>query len=592
MTSPKPKVYRRVLGYLRPYLGIFAMALICMTLYGASDGAIPFLIKYVLDDVFAQKDSNMLIALPIALSVFAIFRAFMDFGQQYLIAKVGHNIVRDMRNELNAHLLTLPPSYFVRHSTANLLSRLTSDVILVRTLLTDSVAAVLRDCIRVVVLLAAAIYLDPTLALLAFVVFPIGVYPVLRFGKRMRKLSKRGQESIGALSTRFQESMLGNRVVKIFGRERFEQDRFQEENDRLNRTFVKSEKIRAITGPINEVLATLGISGVILYGGHSVMSGLRTQGDFLAFIISVFLLYDPFKKLSRVNGTIQQGISGAERMFELLDHKSEIEEPVQPVAMAAHNNIQFRDVYFSYGASADSHTLSGISLTIEEGKKIALVGFSGAGKSTLIDLIPRFIDPARGEIQIGGVNIKHAKLEDLRARIALVGQHTFLFNDTIYQNIAYGNPHATEESVRAAAKAAYATGFIEALPTGFETIVGEGGYSLSGGERQRIAIARAILKNAPILILDEATASLDNRAEREVQSAIEELEKGRTCVVIAHRLSTVRNADKIVVMRDGRIVESGTHDELLSKSGEYERLYALQFSAKAETENAEEVVVN
>jgi subfamily B ATP-binding cassette protein MsbA len=318
-----------------------------------------------------------------------------------------------------------------------------------------------------------------------------------------------------------------------------------------------------------------------MYGGYTVISGVRSSGEFMAFLVSVFLMYEPFKKLTRVNATIQQGLAGAQRIFEIIDTKPSVSDPVVARELPERYDLEFRNVTYEYparnGGDEMSLAVGDVSLVIPEGKKVALVGFSGAGKSTMVDLIPRFIDPSSGSVLLGGVDLRELSLAGLRGRIAMVGQHTFLFNDTIFNNIAYGNPSASRADVEAAAKAAFAYDFITQLPSGFESLVGEGGMTLSGGERQRLAIARAILKNAPILILDEATASLDNRAEREVQSAIEALEQGRTTVVIAHRLSTIQDADLIVVMSKGRIVEQGTHAELLGKEGEYSRLHALQF---------------
>jgi subfamily B ATP-binding cassette protein MsbA len=547
-----------------------------MVVFGATDGGIPFLVKYILDGVFTQQNRDLLYILPVILIAFAFVRALCDFGQQFLMSRVGQRIGRDLRNDLNRHILKHSPEFFVRRSTADLLARMTSDVQLVRTLLTDSVAAILRDSIRIVTLLIAAVYLDPFLALIALVIFPIGVYPVYRFGRKMRRLSKQGQDGVGTLSARLQESMSGNRIVKIFGREDFEVARFESENAALTDTLVRAERVRALSGPVNEVLASFAICGVILYGGFSVIGGVRSQGEFIAFLLSVFLLYDPFKKLSRVHSVVQQGMAGAERIFEIFDEAPAIVEPVEPVPLGVGNTISFANVSYSYGRG-DVWALQDVTLTVPEGKKVALVGFSGSGKSTMVDLLPRFIAPQRGTVTIGGVDISRVGLGDLRARIALVGQHTFLFNDSVYNNIAYGCPTASRERVEAAAKAAYADAFIRALPKGYDTIVGEGGFALSGGERQRIAIARAILKEAPILILDEATASLDNRAEREVQSAIESLEKGKTSLIVAHRLSTIREADTIVVMREGSVVEAGTHAELLQRDGEYAKLHALQF---------------
>ncbi|MCB0355058.1 MAG: ABC transporter ATP-binding protein, partial [Bdellovibrionales bacterium] len=378
-----------------------------------------------------------------------------------------------------------------------------------------------------------------------------------------------------------QESITGNKVVKIFGREEFERARFRDQNEQLTRTFISSERIQALTGPVNEVLAAAAIAGVILYGGYSVVvSGTRSQGDFIAFLTSVFLLYEPFKKLSRVHNNIQLGLSGADRIFEILDTDPQIVDPKHPVSFESSSaEIFFDSISFSY-PNSETEALREVTLRIREGSKVALVGLSGSGKTSLVSLIPRFIDPERGRVTLGGTDIRNVSLAELRKRIAMVDQHTFLFNDTIFQNISYGKEDASEEEVHAAAKAAQAFEFISQLPNGFQTQVGEAGMTLSGGERQRIAIARAVLKNAPILILDEATASLDNHSEREVQKALRELERERTSIVIAHRLSTVLDADMIVVMSRGRIVEQGTHEELLEKRGEYKKLYELQFSSQ------------
>lgn len=550
-----------------------------MALFGATDGGVPLLLKTTLDGIFTNKDKSLLEVLPFVLLGFAVFRAVFDFAQSYLLSSVGHLIVRDLRNDLHRVLLSLEPGFFIKNSSADLVARSTSDVVLMRGVLTDTVAAVLRDSIRVIALLIAAIYLDPFLACIAFLVFPIGVYPVYKFGKKLRKLSRRGQEGIGTLSELMQESILGNRVVKVFNQEQREQKLFDDANNNLTRIFIRSEFFKALTGPINEILATGAMAGVILYGGYSVISGIRSSGEFISFLAALFLLYDPFKKLSRVSGTLQQGLSGADRIFQVLELVPSIKDPVSPKALPTKYDLTFSNVSVWYNDQAQK-ALNDVSVTLPEGKKIALVGLSGAGKSTFVDLIPRFIDPSAGSVKIGGVDIKDITLKDLRSKIALVGQHTFLFNDTIYNNIAYGcDGVVTREQVEGAARAAFAHEFIEALPQRYDTMVGEGGLSLSGGQRQRLAIARAIVKNAPILILDEATASLDNKSEREVQSALETLEKGRTTVVIAHRLSTIQNADEILVLREGKIIERGDHASLLAKGGEFERLHALQFSS-------------
>lgn len=577
-------LYWRILTYLRPYRGEFFLALLCMVIFGATDSVVPLLLKNVLDGIFTEKNADLLKVLPVAILVFAVIRGVGDFGQQFLMARLGHKVVRDIRNHVHRHTLEFAPDFFLRNSAGEMVSRMTGDVLLVRTLLTDSAAAVIRDSIRIVALICTSLYLDPMLAFFSILVFPVAGIPIARIGKKIRRLSKRGQDAVGNLSAIVQETMLGNRVVKTFCREDYEARRFEVENDALTRTLVKSERIRALAGPLNEVLASLAISGVLLYGGYAVIAGTRTQGEFIAFLVSVFLMYDPFKKLSRIHSTVQQGLAGAQRIFEVLDEQPNIQSPLSPVPLTANNSIELKDVTFTYGVpdSGEIAAIRNVSLAIPEGRKVALVGLSGAGKSTLVELIPRFVDPQSGVVTLGGIDIREVALPELRSRIAMVNQHTFLFHDSIYSNILYGKLDATEEEVIAAAKAAYAHDFISRLPDGYKTSIGESGMRLSGGERQRIAIARAILKNAPILILDEATASLDNRSEREVQLALEALEQGRTSVIIAHRLSTIRSAHTIVVMSQGRVVETGGHEELLAKGGEYSKLYALQFSDQGE----------
>jgi subfamily B ATP-binding cassette protein MsbA len=575
-------IFKRLSTYLSPYKKQFTLAILCMVVFGASDGVIPFLIKNILDGIFAEHNKSLLYILPIALILFALLRAISDFLQQYLMAKTGHQIVRDVRDHVSSHIINLSSDFYAYRSTADLTSRITSDVMLVRTLLTDALAAVIRDSIRLVALLISAIYMDWVLALISFLGFPIALYPVYKFARKMRKLSRVGQDAIGQLSAVMNESAVGHRVVKVFSQEKAEQARFAKVNQVVTTTFIKADRIKALTGPLNEVLAMFAISGVILYGGLTVLSGIRSQGEFIGFLVALFLMYDPFKKLSRLSSVLQQGLAGAERIFEILDTKSSILEPATAAALPSAHSIELLDVNFSYPKNLDTQNnkpaLSNINLKIEQGKSCAIVGLSGSGKSTLVDLLIRMIDPTSGQVLLGGVDIKSFSLKDLRASFAIVSQHTFLFNDSVYNNIAFGRKDATAADIEAAAKAAFAYDFIQVLPQKFDTILGESGLTLSGGERQRLAIARAILKDAPILVLDEATASLDNQSEQEVQKALDALSQGRTTIVIAHRLSTIRNADQVVVLKDGQIVEHGQHDQLLDQNGEFARLYNLQFA--------------
>jgi subfamily B ATP-binding cassette protein MsbA len=458
--------------------------------------------------------------------------------------------------------------------------------LLVKTALTDSSIGLVKEVVRIVALLGTALWLDPALASISFIVFPLCIIPIIKFGRRVKKLSRTAQDLFGGLTAILHEMIVGHKVVQAFTMENHENQRFRKENRAATRNFEKAAKYDALGGPTNEVLASLAIAGIILYGGHSVISGVRTQGDFIAFITAMFLLYEPLKRLGRLNNSIQTGFAAAERIFEVIDETPDIVDCENAIELdAARPRIEFKDVWFSYDPLRSDKTefaLKDVSLKIEPGQTIALVGMSGGGKSTLVNLLPRFYDPTKGSVSINGIDIKQLSLASLRKNIAIVSQHTFLFNDSVAHNIGYGRFQATRDEVIAAAKAANAHDFIIKLPNGYDTFVGEQGLSLSGGERARIAIARALLKNAPILILDEATASLDSESEELVQIAIDRLMNGRTVLVIAHRLATVRGADKILALSNGRIVESGNHQQLLASDGEYAKLYRIQFGAKSE----------
>ena len=585
-------VYRRLLRYLYPYRARFTWALLAMTIYGATDGCIPYLLKHVLDDVFGSQDRQKLNVLVGAIVAFAFVRGLMGFFQRYLASSVGLAIVADIRNEINRRLLYLSSSFFAAHPTGTLISRVTNDSLIIRSALTDAAAAVLRDSVRVVALLAVAFYLDPVLASVAVIGFPLGLVPVLRYGKKVRRLSRTGQNQLGGLTSLLQETIVGHNVVQAFTNEEYECSRFEKENELLRQTSLRAEKYSALSAPTNEFLASCAIALVILYGGLSVISGVRTQGDFIAFITSIFLLYEPLKKISNVSGQVQAGVASAERIFQVLDIVPEIKD--RPGARAIEltvPHLEYRNVSFHYPlhdldgscGSPRSETgmrwaLQNVSLQVKPGETLALVGMSGGGKSTLVTLLPRFYDPQDGAILINGCDILDLTLHSLRSHIAVVTQHTFLFNDTVFRNIAYGRPDAKPEEVFAAAKAAHAHEFVLGFANGYESVIGEQGLRVSGGQRARIAIARALLKNAPILVLDEATASLDSESEGLVQDAIDRLMNGRTVLVIAHRLATVRKADRIAVMVNGSVAEIGTHTELLAANAEYAKLYRLQFS--------------
>ncbi len=567
--------YRRLLRYLRPYLwpqGV--VAVLCMLAFSVVESGIPFLAKYTFDQVFTQRHTSALPLAVVAVFLAAVVRGGLDLGAGYLTDWIGQRVVTDLRNELTSHIQLLDLAFFNRQRAGQIVSRVTADVNLVRGTVTDALTSIFQDATRLIGLLIVAVYMDWVLALLALCLFPVAGLPLRYFSRQLRQTSRRQQESIGRLNALLHENVQGNRVVKAFGQEGYEQRRFMEQNERLFGIFMRASLIRAL--PITEVLAGIAIAGIIWYGGASVINGTRTQGGLIGFIITIFLLYEPFKKLVRTNYSIQQGLAGAERVFELMDTAPQVRDrPGATELRGVREAIEFRDVGFAYDPGEP--VLRHIALRVPVGQVVALVGMSGGGKSTLADLIPRFYDVTSGQITIDGVDIRDLTIRSLRAHIAVVTQFTFLFNDSIRNNIAYGDASRSMDEVIAAARAANAHEFIEELPRGYETHIGDLGVRLSGGQRQRLAIARALLKNAPILILDEATSALDTESEGLVQEALERLMANRTTLVVAHRLSTVRRADRIVVVVRGEIVEIGTHEELLAQGSEYRKLYELQF---------------
>jgi ATP-binding cassette, subfamily B, bacterial MsbA len=582
------KNYRRLLQYLKPYVWpYFVLAMVCMVGYSATEGAMPFLVQWMMDDVFIKRDADMLYYLPPTIIGIFLIRGLLNFGQGYLSDYVGLRIVQDVRNLLARHLQFMSLSFFSRHPSGMLISRVASDVTLLRSALTDALASFLKDTTSLIVLVAVAFIKDWFLASLAFVVFPASVLPVMRLSRKIKRFARRGQISTGKLTVFLQESIQGNRIVKAFGMEDYEVERFAGENFRLFKQSLRASRVRGIVTPMMELLAAFGIGTVVWYGGSSVVAGGRTPGEFMAFMAAMFFMYQPFRNLTRTYTVLHQGLAGAERVFEILDEPPSIaDKPDAEMAPRFAKAIEFHDVSFAYGAKP---VLSRINLTIRAGEVVALVGMSGAGKSTLADLIPRFYDVNSGQITIDGVDIRDVGLASLRSQIGIVTQHTFLFDDTVRNNIAYGDPERRMDDVIAAAKAAHADEFIRSMPNGYDSQIGEMGMQLSGGQRQRLAIARALLKDAPILILDEATSALDSDSERMVQEALEHLMTERTTLVIAHRLSTIRNADRIVVLVDGTIAEEGTHEQLLARKSEYSRLYSLQMLEEERSLNPETV---
>lgn len=568
-------LYRRLLQFVKPYWRRLAGAMVCMLMVSGATSASAFLVKPVLDDIFFKKDLFMLKLLPFAIIALFLVKGIFDYGQSYLMSYVGQRIIADLREKIYNHLQSLSLSFFTRHPTGVLMSRIINDVNLVQGAVSEAVTGLIKDFFTIIGLVVVVFYRDWQLALVAMVVFPLAIYPLVKFGRKLRSYSYRSQTTMGDISSILMETISGNRIVKAFNMEEYERKRFAGENKKLFNLLMKSVRVRALSHPLMEFLGGVGIAFIVFYGGYNVIKGVATPGTFFSFLAALLMLYEPVKRLSGVNNTIQQGLAAASRIFEVLDAVPEIlNKPRAKTLHSISQGIEFQDVSFRY---EEEWVLKNINLQIKAGEVVAFVGASGGGKTTLLNLLPRFYDVSSGQILIDGVDIRDYTVESLRSMIGIVTQQTILFNDTVKNNIAYGKMGEPMEEIIKAAQAANAHGFIQNLPHGYDTIIGEQGIKLSGGERQRISIARALLKNAPILILDEATSSLDSESEVEVQKALEYLMQGRTTLVIAHRLSTVRRADRIVVISNGTIKEIGTHEELLEKNGEYKRLYLMQF---------------
>lgn len=568
-------LYRRLLQLVKPYWIKLVLAMVCMIFVSLLTAAQAFLVKPALDGVFLDKDEKTLFLLPIAIILLFLLKGFFDYGQAYLMNFVGLRVVANIREMLYNHLQNLSLSFFTRTPTGILISRITNDVNLIQASVSNALTGLVKDIFSILGLIGVVFYRDWKLALIALIVFPLAIIPIKEFGKRLRKFSRKGQQRMGTLTTFLHETITGNRIVKAFNMEEYEKRRFAEENNRFFKVMFQRVKVRAISHPLMELLGGIGIAVIVWVGGYRVIWGDMTPGTFFSFMTALLMLYAPIRNLNRVNLEVQEGMAAAARVFELLDTSMEVNEETGALALPPiSKEIEFNGVTFKYDSTP---VLKAISLRVQVGEVVAIVGMSGAGKTSLVNLLPRFYDVEEGEIRIDGLDIRKVTLKSLRDQIGLVTQQTILFNDTIRNNIAYGNLTRSEQEIIEAAKAANAHDFIERLPQGYDTIIGEGGVKLSGGERQRVSIARALLKNAPILILDEATSSLDSESEAEVQAALETLMRDRTVFVIAHRLSTVRNAHRIIVLSDGEIVEQGTHETLMEVNGHYRRLYDLQF---------------
>ena len=575
--------YKRLLRFVVPYKKKLAVAVFCMAVSGLSNVVVPWLIKDVIDKVLANKDTQTLNFICIGILVLFVIRGFFYFWQKYLMSYIGQRIVNDIRETLYRHIQSMSLSYFDKRKTGNIMSNLTNDVTALQTAIADNLISFVQEAVILIGSLVSMFYLYWKLTFLTLGIVPLVIFTINYFGKRLRMAGHRVQGKLADITSLIEEAVSGIRIIRSFNREEYEIARFVDQNDKNFWALMATTRLTALLTPFIQFFAAIAVVGIIWYGGMSVIDGKMTAGALIAFLIYAVNLSNPVRRISEIYGEIQRSLAAADRVFETLDTKADVEEKKYARDLdVVRGKVEFDHVYFSYD---EAHAaLTDFNLTVNPGQVVALVGPSGAGKSTIANLVPRFYDVTAGSLKIDGIDVRDVTFSSVRQQVGLVPQETMLFNATIMDNILYGRLAATEAEVVAAAKAANAHEFIKELSDGYATVVGDRGSALSGGQRQRIAIARAILKDPRILILDEATSALDTESEKIVQAALERLMQGRTSLVIAHRLSTVRNADKIIVINHGSIAEAGTHDELLAADGLYASLYAVQFNPSAVTE--------
>ncbi len=571
------RLYRRLLGYVLPFWPRLTVSIVAMVFVAATTAGVAYLLKPVIDQVFINKNEALLVLLPLGVIGLYLVKGLATYTQTYLLRWVGQRAMRQLRDELFDRLLRMPLGFFSEHAAGSLISRLTYDVDQVERAITGGLSTILRDSLTALFLLGLVFYHDWRLALVSLVGLPVVVLPLAKLTRKLRRSSRNSQALRAAMTRVIEEGVVGNRVVKAFNGEGYEKRRFHKEAESHRKQNMRKVQATALSVPLMEMAGALCIALVIYYGGYRVISSgdQTTPGTFFSFLTAMLMMYEPLKRLTKVNAVLQQGLAAGERIFGLLDREPEPDTGSRVIGRAR-GDLRFEKVWFSY--EADHPVLREIDLAVPEGRVVALVGPSGGGKSTVVSLVPRFFRPDAGRILLDGIDINELTLQALRDQIATVSQEVVLFNDTLAANIAYARADATREDVESAARAAGVMEFVDRLEGGLDHNIGERGTRLSGGQRQRLAIARALLRDAPILILDEATSSLDPHSERLVQQGLERLMQDRTTLVIAHRLATIQRADSIAVMEGGHIVEQGSHQELLARGGPYSRLWATQFA--------------
>jgi len=575
LEEKQKNIYRRLLQYALPYKGRIALSMLASLGVGGSDALIAYLVQPFVDELIIAGNVTMAKLIPVLVIGLAAFKGMARYVQQYNIRTAGQAAIQDIRDQMYSHAVNLSMRFFVNNSSGTLMSRILNDVNVMQSALSDVLVTILREATTMVALIGYAFYADWQMALMAFVVIPASAWPAAAIGKKIKKFSRRGQGAMGDVTAVLEQTFSGIKVIKAFGTEELEDKKFKQENNSFFRFIRKTFKYDAASSPVIELLTSFGVAAVLWYGLNRVIAEEITKGELFSILAAILMMYTPLKRLTRVNNVVQQALGAGERVFEVLDQQPEIVDAADALELPRSNGyVSFDQVDFSYDTEP---VLKGFSIEAKPGEVIALVGPSGAGKSTIISLLNRFYDPQGGRVLIDGVDIRQVSQKSLHRNLALVDQETFLFNDSILNNIRYGCPEAELQRVEAAARQAYADEFIRLLPEGYATEIGDRGVRLSGGQRQRICIARAILRDAPILLLDEATSALDTESETMVQQALGNLMKNRTTFVIAHRLSTVMHADRILVLENGELKESGSHAQLLAQNGLYKRLYDLQF---------------
>lgn len=570
--------YKRLIRYLKPYWWVVAIATMFSLATSGISGAMAWYIKPVIDGINLNKDIHIIKTFPLLYIGFFTLKGLFSFAHSFLMRAVGSKVVRDVREQLFKKLIGLPMNFYVNRPSGELISRVINDSNVLQGLLGYSVKDIIVEGTSFLVLLIIAFIRRWDLALIAITVLPFSFFVINKFGKKMKKISQQTQEQISGLIIRLTESISGIKMIKGFRREKLHEDKFNEENKKNYRVALKGARTIEYSSLIHEIITGIGSTSILFYGFYLVFHDKMTMGDLLSFFAAIGMMYTPIRRLGNANNNLQQARAASERIFYLLDQQPEVDGTKNLTEIK--NEIVFDNVRFIYPGTRKK-VLDDINFRVKKGELVAIVGKSGAGKTTMVDMLPRFYKPVTGSIFIDGIDINDVTLESLRKNIGIVSQDIILFNETVMDNIALGKLDATEEEIKEAAKAAYAHDFIKEMLHGYDTIIGERGIRLSGGQKQRISIARALLKNPPILILDEATSSLDTASEIIVQKALDNLMTNRTTFVIAHRLSTVRKADKILVLDKGKIIETGTHEELLSKEGMYKFLYKSQFEKDA-----------